>query len=51
MKCIEKEEFGHGLNFTELSALAEFLSDVTVTVYTGLTPMQKLKLRYIKHII
>lgn len=51
MNCVQKEEFGHGLRFTELSDLAEYLSDIMVTVYTGLTPMQKFKLRYIRHII
>lgn len=51
MACINKEEFGHGLNYTELCSVAEYLSDVMVSVYSGLTPMQKLRLRYFKRII
>ena len=45
---IQKEEFGAGLNFSELCTIAEYLADITVSVYAGLNPMQKIILRYIK---
>ncbi len=51
MSCISKEEFGHGLNYTELCSVAEYLSDVMVSVYSGLTLAQKIDLRYFKRII
>ncbi|MBE6562213.1 MAG: hypothetical protein E7660_00585 [Ruminococcaceae bacterium] len=51
MACISKEEFGHGLSFTELSSVAEYLSDIMASVYSGLTPIQKLRLRYFRRII
>ncbi len=51
MDCIRKEEFGHGLSYTELCAVAEYLSDIMVSVYSGLSLGRKLKLRYFKRII
>ncbi len=51
MDCIRKEEFGHGLNYTELCAVAEYLSDIMVSVYSGLSLGRKITLRYFKRII
>ncbi len=45
---IQKEEFGHGLNFDETAMLAEYLADITASVYAGLNRFQKIKYRYIK---
>ncbi|MBQ8474233.1 MAG: hypothetical protein IJ499_01055, partial [Clostridia bacterium] len=45
---IQKEEFGHGLTFSEMSTIAESLSDITASVYAGLSWHQKIVLRYIK---
>ena len=45
---IQKEEFGHGLNFAETAMLAEYLADITASVYAGLNRFQKIKYRYIK---
>ena len=51
MECILKEEYGHGLSYKEMCALANYYSDVMVTVGMGLTFSQKIKLRYIRCII
>lgn len=48
---IQKEEFGDGLTYAEICVTAEYLADITVAVYAGLNPMQKIVLRYIKRII
>ena len=48
---IQKEEFGGGLDFAEMCTLAEYLADITVSVYAGLSFPQKIILRYIKRII
>lgn len=48
---IQKEEFGDGLTYPELCVIAEYLADLTVSVYAGLNPMQKIVLRYIKRIV
>ncbi len=48
---IQKEEFGGGLDYKELCVIAEYLADITVSVYAGLGPVQKIILRYIKRII
>jgi len=45
---IQKEEFGHGLTFDENAMLAEYLADITASVYAGLNRFQKIKYRYIK---
>ncbi len=45
---IQKEEFGHGLDFEETAMLAEYLADITTSVYAGLSRFQKIKYRYIK---
>lgn len=45
---IQKEEFGHGLTFDEMSTIAEYLADITASVYAGLSWHQKIILRYIK---
>ncbi len=45
---IQKEEFGHGLSFEENAMLAEYLADITASVYAGLNRFQKIKYRYIK---
>ncbi len=45
---IQKEEFGHGLTFEENAMLAEYLADITASVYAGLNRFQKIKYRYIK---
>ncbi len=46
--AIQKEEFGNGLNFEETAMLAEYLADITASVYAGLSRFQKIKYRYIK---
>ena len=51
MGYIRKSEFGGRLSFTELSELAEFLADITVSLYSGLSPIKKFRLRYVKHVI
>lgn len=51
MNCIRRSEFGGALSFAELSDLAEFTSDITVSLYSGLSPLKKLQLRYLKHVI
>ena len=51
MRCILKEEYGHGLTYTEMYALSSYLEDTVKTVYTGLSRTEKIKYRYIKHII
>lgn len=51
MEFIRRSEFGSSLGFAELSSLAEFLADITVSLYSGLSPMKKFMLRYVKHII
>ena len=45
---IQKEEFGHGLTYDENAMLAEYLADITASVYAGLNRFQKIKYRYIK---
>lgn len=51
MAIIEKEEFGGTLNFRELTALAEYLSEIISSVYAGLPAMQKLRMRYFMRVI
>ncbi len=51
MRCVLKEEYGHGLTYTETYTLASYLEDVIKTVYTGLSRTDKIKYRYIKHVI
>lgn len=48
---IEKEEFGYGLTYKELYTLADYLNDITHAAYSGLSPLQKLKMRYIKRVL
>jgi len=48
IEAMQKEEFGHGLNYGELNALAEYLEDMIASVYAGLNPWQKLITRYFK---
>ena len=51
MRCVLKEEFGHGLTYTETYTLASYLEDTVKTIYTGLSRTDRIKYRYIKHII
>lgn len=51
MSCIRKSEFGGELTFGELSDVAEYLADITVSLYSGLSPIKKLELRYFRHLI
>ena len=51
MRCVLKEEFGHGLTLGEMSTLASYLEDVVRTVYAGLTWRERVRYRYIRHII
>ncbi len=44
---IQREEFGNGLSFEETCMLAEYLADITASVYAGLSKLQKIKYRYI----
>ncbi len=46
--AMQKEEFGHGLNYNELSSLAKYLEDITVSVYASMNPIQKIVNRYFK---
>jgi len=51
MRCVLKEEFGHGLTYGEMSCLASYLEDAMRSIYAGLTKTERLKYRYIKRII
>ncbi|MBQ7714850.1 MAG: hypothetical protein IJT70_03160 [Clostridia bacterium] len=51
MRSVVKEEFGHGLTYTELAQLAEYLNDSIHSVYRGLSLKDKIKFRYFKRII
>lgn len=46
--AMQKEEFGHGLTFDELSDCAVYLEDIIVSVYAGMNPFQKIINRYFK---
>ncbi len=46
--AMQKEEFGHGLNYNELNCLAKYLEDITVSVYASMNPVQKIINRYFK---
>ncbi len=48
---MEKEEFGYGINSEELYKLADYLCDISNTLYSQLGFFKKLKLRYFKNII
>lgn len=48
---VTKSEYGNGLSFKEMCALAEYYTDITVSVYTGLSFGRKIKLRYFDRII
>ncbi len=51
MEIIEKEEFGGTLTFRELCSLAEYLSEITSSIYAGLPAGQKLRMRYFMNVI
>ncbi len=51
IKAIQKAEFGHGMSYDEMCMCADYMEDVINAVYAGLSPIQKLKLRYIRRII
>ena len=51
MRCILKEEYGHGLSFKEMNTLASYLEDSIKTIYAGLTRRERIKFRFFKHII
>ncbi len=51
MNSVVKEEFGHGLTYTELAQLAEYLNDSIHSVYCGLSLKDKIKFRYFMRII
>ena len=46
--AMQKEEFGHGLNYNELYCCAKYLEDITVSVYAGMNIFQKIINRYFK---
>jgi len=46
--AMQKEEFGHGLNYDELNLCAEYLEDIISSVYAGMNPWQKLVNRYFR---
>ncbi len=46
--AMQKEEFGHGLTYEELSSCATYLEDIIASVYSGMNPWQKIVTRYIK---
>ena len=46
--AMQKEEFGHGLSYDELSDCAVYLEDIIVSVYAGMNPLQKIVNRYFK---
>ncbi|MBQ3527403.1 MAG: transglutaminase domain-containing protein [Clostridia bacterium] len=48
IEYMEKEEFGHGLSYSELHAMAEYLEDIIASVYSGLNIWQKIYYRYFK---
>lgn len=48
ISAMQKEEFGHGLNYNELNCLAKYLEDITVSVYASMNPVQKIVNRYFK---
>lgn len=48
---IQKEEFGHGLNYDELYTLAEYLRELTAGIYPTLKWYDRIRLRYIKHVL
>ena len=47
-RIIQKEEFGDGITYEEMCTLAEYLAEITVSVYAGLSFTQKMIKRYIK---
>ncbi len=47
-RIIQKEEFGDGISYAEMCVLAEYLAEITVSVYAGLSFTQKIVKRYIK---
>lgn len=51
MELVTREMYGHGLIFGEMCILADYYSDVMVSVYTGLPLSKKIKYRYFKRII
>ena len=51
MRCVLKEEYGHGLTQEEMVTLASFLEDVIFAVYLGMTKFERIKYRYILRII
>lgn len=51
MSYIRKSEFGGDLTFTELSDTAEYLADITVSLYSGMSPIKKFAMRYVRHLI
>lgn len=48
VEAMQKEEFGHGLSYDELSACATYLDDIITSVYAGMNIWQKIVTRYIK---
>ena len=48
IEYMEKEEFGHGLTYSELHAMAEYLEDIIASIYSGLNIWQKIYYRYFK---
>lgn len=51
MQIIEKEEFGGTVTFRELTRLAEYLHEITSSVYAALPAGQKLRMRYFMNVI
>lgn len=51
MRCVLKEEYGHGLDHGEICSVATYLEDTIKSVYAGLTKFERIKYRYIKRII
>lgn len=51
MSIIEKEEFGSGLNFRELYTIADYVNDITHSIWSGLSSREKFKMRYFKRVL
>ncbi len=51
MNIIEKEEFGGKITPRELSNLAEYLDEISSSVYAGLPVTQRFRMRYIRNVI
>jgi len=51
LPLIEKEEFGYGLSFAELVKLADYLEEMSETVYRGLSLPQRFRMRALLRVL